>query len=189
MSRLWIGLFVAGFMFARPVSAFDASTILPATGTIEFSFTPGSDAGALIVRTIDAAQSQILVQAYSFTHRDIADALVRAHRRGIMVELVADRDQSESFESSAMQYLLRSGVPVFLDGDHSSAHNKVIVIDHTETRSTVVTGSFNFTFAAQNRNAENVLVLHGNPELTQAYYENWLVHREHAVRVAIERAR
>jgi phosphatidylserine/phosphatidylglycerophosphate/cardiolipin synthase-like enzyme len=80
-----------------------------------------------------------------------------------------------------MQSLIAAGVPVLLDAEHSAAHNKVIVIDRRSAQPVLITGSFNFTFAAQYRNAENVLVLHGNPELTQAFFANWLLHREHAL--------
>lgn len=49
------------------------------------------------------------------------------------------------------------------------AHNKVLVIDDA----TIITGSFNFTRAAQERNAENVLVIHGDREIARRYAENW----------------
>ena len=88
-----------------------------------------------------------------------------------------------------MQSLLDAGLPVFMDAEHSSAHNKVIVIDQGGKRPALITGSFNFTFAAQNRNAENVLILHGNPDLTQAFYANWRRHREHATALVRSQSR
>jgi phosphatidylserine/phosphatidylglycerophosphate/cardiolipin synthase-like enzyme len=69
-----------------------------------------------------------------------------------------------------------AGVPVWLDGEHQSAHNKIMVLDDD----TVVTGSYNFTKAAQFKNAENVLVIHGNRALAQQYQANWQRHRLHA---------
>jgi phosphatidylserine/phosphatidylglycerophosphate/cardiolipin synthase-like enzyme len=182
-------LLIASFALSAPAYGFESSKVTAATGTIEYAFTPGDDVAGLIVRTIDAAGSQVLMQAFSFTHRDIADALIRAHRRGIDVQVIADREQSDAMESTAMQSLLDAGLPVFMDAGHSAAHNKVIVVDHGARQAALVTGSFNFTFAAQNRNAENVLVLRGNPELTQAFYANWLQHREHAVAAARKRSR
>jgi phosphatidylserine/phosphatidylglycerophosphate/cardiolipin synthase-like enzyme len=44
----------------------------------------------------------------------------------------------------------------------------------------VVTGSFNFTISAQQRNAENALILRANTPLCDAYYENWRRHYTHA---------
>ncbi|MEO8003968.1 MAG: phospholipase D family protein [Betaproteobacteria bacterium] len=167
-----------------PVSALEFPRTFPSTGTIEYAFTPGGEAADLIARTIDAARTQVLVQAYSFTHRGIAHALVRAHRRGLDVQVIADHEQIAGFESAAMRDLIEAGVPVFTDAEHAAAHNKVIIVDHESNQSAVITGSFNFTFAAQNRNAENVLVLRGNPALASAFFANWQQHREHAVAMA-----
>ena len=182
ISRL--ALLLSWLAFAVPAFGFESSNVVQATGTIEYAFTPGDDAAGLIVRTIDAARLQVLVQAFSFTHRDIADALVRANRRGLDVQIIADREQTESMASTAMQSLLDAGLPVFMDAEHASAHNKVIVIDQGGKQPALITGSFNFTFSAQNRNAENVLILHGNPDLIRAFYANWRRHREHAIAVA-----
>ncbi len=189
MKALRLALLVACLAPAAPATGFEESKAIPATGTIEYAFTPGNDAAGLIVRTLDSARSQVLVQAFSFTHRDIADALIRAHRRGVDVQVIADRDQTESIDSSAMRSLVDAGVPVFTDAQHSAAHNKVIVIDRDGGQPALITGSFNFTFAAQNRNAENVLVLHGNPDLARAFFVNWQQHREHATALVRKRSR
>ncbi len=109
--------------------------------------------------------------------------LIRAHRCGLDVQIIADREQADSFESAAMAPLVDAGLPVFTDAHHAAAHNKVIVIDQNAKRPVLITGSFNFTYAAQYRNAENVLVLHGNPDLTRTFFANWLQHREHATAV------
>ena len=73
-----------------------------------------------------------------------------------------------------------AGVPVWLDGEHQSAHNKTMVIDAGSPEATVVTGSYNFTKAAQFKNAENVLVIRGNRALAQEYQANWQRHLPHA---------
>ena len=74
-----------------------------------------------------------------------------------------------------------AGVPVWLDGEHLSAHDKVMVVDADDAKAAaVITGSYNFTKAAQYRNGENVLVLRGNPALAQAYRNNWQRHLAHA---------
>src|SRR5690606_10717278 len=80
---LWIALTVACASLAGNSVARDSSTLLPGTGTIEYAFTPGDDAAGAVVRAIEAAREQVLVQAFSFTHRDIAMALIRAHMRGV----------------------------------------------------------------------------------------------------------
>ncbi len=149
--------------------------------TVEYAFTPGDRADAMIIAAIAAARRQVLVQAYSFTHRRIADALIGARRRGIDVAMIADHDQARSNASTVMRDITRAGVPVLLDSLHSAAHNKVIVIDAGDPDCAVVTGSYNFTYNAQHRNAENAVILRGNPALCEAFRDNWLRHKAHSL--------
>jgi phosphatidylserine/phosphatidylglycerophosphate/cardiolipin synthase-like enzyme len=65
---------------------------------------------------------------------------------------------------------------VLIDSERALAHNKVIVIDN----STVLTGSFNFSKAAEEKKAENLLVLKKTPELAQAYIVNINTHAVYA---------
>jgi phosphatidylserine/phosphatidylglycerophosphate/cardiolipin synthase-like enzyme len=158
-----------------------APVTLPATGTVQTAFTPGDDAGKLISDAIDTAQHQVLVQAFSFTHRKIADALVAAKRRGVDVKVISDKNQIHRIPTSLIWKIAAEGVPVFADSDHDSAHNKVIVIDAGSPDATLITGSFNFTHAAQYKNAENVLLIKGNAALTDLYRRNWQHHYEHSL--------
>lgn len=155
--------------------------VLSAQGQVQVAFTPGDDAGALIVGAIHQARRQILVQTFSFTHEKIAEALVAAKRRGIDVQVLADPEQAEKVKTSRIEQLVHGGVAVYMDGQHTSAHNKVMVIDAGLATAAVITGSFNFTHAAQYRNAENVLLLRGNPLLADAYAANWRRHRTHSL--------
>ena len=50
-----------------------------------------------------------------------------------------------------------------------------MIIDHE----TVITGSFNFSKAAEDDNAENLLVLRSS-QLADAYYQNWEAHLKHS---------
>ncbi|MGH8683961.1 MAG: phospholipase D family protein [Nitrosospira sp.] len=158
----------------------NTSPILPATGTVQVAFTPGDDAGKLIADAINDAHRQVLVQAFSFTHRKIAEALIAAKHRGVDVKVVADKEQTHRIPTSVIAKLAAGGVPVFIDADHAGAHNKVMVIDAGSSGATLITGSFNFTHAAQYKNAENVLLIRGNPALTELYLKNWRHHYEHS---------
>jgi phosphatidylserine/phosphatidylglycerophosphate/cardiolipin synthase-like enzyme len=154
----------------------------PATGTIETAFTPGDAVDNLIIAAIDGAHSEILVHAYTFTHRRIAQALINAKRRGVAVVVLADREQARSVPQHVLPQLAAGGVEVWLDGNFVAAHNKVIVIDAGLPRATTITGSYNFTVAAQRSNAENVIVLRDNEPVARAYRDNWQRLKEHATR-------
>jgi phosphatidylserine/phosphatidylglycerophosphate/cardiolipin synthase-like enzyme len=150
-----------------------------ATGTLQYAFTSEHHADDMIIAAIDAARQQVLVQAYSFTHRRIADALVRAKSRGVEVAVIADQEQSHA-SPTVLRDVARAGVLVMADAHHAAAHNKTIVIDTGRADCAVVTGSFNFTYAAQHRNAENALILRGDPPLCDAYFNNWRRHQAHS---------
>jgi phosphatidylserine/phosphatidylglycerophosphate/cardiolipin synthase-like enzyme len=154
---------------------------LTARGSIQVAFTPGENIAGLIVDSIQKAKRQVLVQAYSFTHKDIAQALVDAKRRGVDVQMLADRRQMETIATSQVKWVAEQGVPVWIDSEHAAAHNKVILIDTGTTNAAVITGSFNFSHAAQHRNAENVLILRANPALSEAYAANWRRHKIHSL--------
>lgn len=94
-----------------------------------------------------------------------------------MVEVILDKSQRTQRYSSTT-FLTNAGIPVWIDSKHAIAHNKVIVID----RATVITGSFNFTKAAEDKNAENLLVIKGNPKIVAAYVDNYRSHKGHSER-------
>lgn len=134
----------------------------------QLCFTPSENCTGLIVNTIDNAKHTIDVQAYSFTSAPIMKALLQAKRRGVEVKVLLDKTQVNAFKYSPATFFQHNNVPVWIDYKPNIAHNKVMIIDGM----IVVTGSFNFTKAAQERNAENLLILKNNV-LAKKYLENW----------------
>ncbi|TFV98598.1 phospholipase D family protein [Oxalobacteraceae bacterium OM1] len=167
-------LFVAGAAHAE-------AGVLAARGTVEAAFAPGDDVEQLVCDVIAAARQQVLVQAYLLTSKKIASTLVSTRRRGVDVRILADADQDERTESSQLRALAAAGVPVWLETKYQNAHNKIVIVDAGRPDATVLTGSFNFTWTAQHRNAENVIVLRHHPALAARYADNWEKHREEAV--------
>ncbi len=143
-------------------------------GASEVYFSPHGGATEAIVATLAKARTTVLVQAYSFTSAPIAKALLEAHKRGVTIEVILDKSQRSGKYSSA-DFLARAGIPVKIDAAHAIAHNKVMVIDGD----TVITGSFNFTRAAEEQNAENLLIIH-DPALAARYTANWQAHARHS---------
>lgn len=141
---------------------------------IEVHFSPNGGCTDAVVKELDAAKTSVLVQAYSFTSAPIAKALLAAHKRGIKVEVILDKSQKSAKYSEA-DFLVNVGIPTKIDAKHAIAHNKIMVIDGE----TVITGSFNFTKAAEENNAENLLVIRSS-ELAAKYTANWQVHAAHS---------
>ena len=119
-----------------------------------------------------------MVQAYSFTSAAIAKALVDAHKRGVRVSVILDKSQRKEKYTEA-DFLLHAGVATFIDSKHAIAHNKIMILDGQ----TVITGSFKFTKAAEESNAENLLVI-PDSAIAAKYWANWQEHAKHAERYA-----
>jgi len=136
---------------------------------IQAYFSPKGGCTDAIVSALNNAKQTVLVQAYSFTSAPIAKALADAHRRGVDVKVILDKSNRTKNYSSA-DFLAHEGIPTWVDTGRTIAHNKIMIIDGA----TVITGSFNFTKAAETHNAENLLVIH-DADLAKRYTENWLV--------------
>ncbi len=126
-------------------------------------FSPNGGCTEAIIHEIDNAREEVVVQAYSFTSAPIAKAVRDANNRGVNIGIVLDSSQRTAQYSSAT-FFVNQGMVVFIDSEHAIAHNKVMVID----RETIITGSFNFSKAAEERNAENLLIITGKPALAGA---------------------
>jgi len=144
---------------------------------VEVAFTPGDDVAGLIARRITLGRESVQVQAYLFTDRTIARALLAALRRGVAVEVIGDAAQHESGGLPWLEPLQRAGARVYLESGHAASHNKIVIVDARTDRAAVITGSYNFTQAAQSKNAENVVVLSGNRRITDRFADNFEYHR------------
>jgi phosphatidylserine/phosphatidylglycerophosphate/cardiolipin synthase-like enzyme len=140
----------------------------PQSARFEVGFSPGGTAEALVVKVIDAATQSILCATYDFTSQPIAAALIRAAQRGVRVSVVADRHEADT-RYSEITRLAHSGISIRLDGDYTTFHHKFLVVDALD----VETGSFNYTYSAFERNAENVLVIWNAPDVADVFTAEW----------------
>jgi phosphatidylserine/phosphatidylglycerophosphate/cardiolipin synthase-like enzyme len=141
---------------------------------IRIYFSPSGGCTTAIVEEIGKAKTTIDVQAYRLTSLPIVKALADAHKRGVKVIILLDRAQQSTKYSDAT-YFHNAGMTVLIDPSHAIAHNKVIIIDGA----TVVTGSFNFSAAAESANAENLLIIEGKAAIAAGYTSNFAEHRKH----------
>lgn len=145
-----------------------AAQALPPGAQFEVGFSPKRGSLATVLRGIESAKTSIRVAAYGFTSKPIAMALLDAQRRGVDVQVVADKG-SNGKGYTATTFLANQGVAVRLNGLYAIHHHKFMVIDgkHVEL------GSFNFTAAAADRNAENVLLLWNVLPIAAEYTREW----------------
>lgn len=165
--------------WSAPLAMAEAPPVLAAHGTVQAAFAPWDNLEELVCEAIARARTQILVQAYLLTSRKIGVSLMEARRRGVDVRVLLDAGQLDKAVSVAPA-LDASGIPVWLETKYQNAHNKVMVIDAGSPDAAVITGSFNFTWTAQHKNAENLLIVRNDPALAARYAINWERHRAEA---------
>ena len=137
-------------------------------------FSPDGIDPQAIIDQINGAKRSIFVQAYSFTNKDIVKALVEANKRGVDVFVILDKS-NKTDRYSVADLLDHFAVSTYIDDKHAIAHNKIMILD----KETVITGSYNFTNAAEHKNAENTLIIR-SADLADAYFANWAVHQKHS---------
>jgi phosphatidylserine/phosphatidylglycerophosphate/cardiolipin synthase-like enzyme len=110
-----------------PSTSYPLNLTLSNTPT-QLYFSPHGGCTEAIIREIDLAKTEILIQAFSFTSVPIAKALINDHKRGVKVQAILDKSQrSEKYTSAS--FLANVGIPTFIDAAHAIAHNKIMVID------------------------------------------------------------
>lgn len=146
---------------------------------VQACFSPGGKCSAHILREIDQAKKELLVAVYAFTNDELANALVQAKKRGLTVQVIIDRDFDGRADSSKGKYFDANKIPLRrLSGgkakgqerDGGLMHQKFAVID----RKTVLTGSYNWTHAAENANDENLLLFRDAGPLAEEYRQVFL---------------
>jgi phosphatidylserine/phosphatidylglycerophosphate/cardiolipin synthase-like enzyme len=122
---------------------------------VENYFAPEDGVQAQIIAEIQGAQSRIRFMAFTFTSDEIADAMIERAQAGVVVQGVIE-DRNAEGEYSDYERLRAEVHDVLPDGNPYVMHHKVIIIDDE----TVILGSYNFTASAEDRNDENLLIIH-----------------------------
>jgi phosphatidylserine/phosphatidylglycerophosphate/cardiolipin synthase-like enzyme len=135
--------------------------------SVRACFTPSQACLPMIIDEIDNAKSSIHMQAYSFTSKPIADALLRAKRRNVSIVVIADKSQKHE-RYTQIKAIKQSGIPIYIDHKPAISHSKILLIDNE----TVIGGSYNYSNAAEKRNAENVTFIKSK-DLSNQYLSNF----------------
>jgi len=164
----WV--FVGAILWAPPAGA---------EMVVQACFSPQGKCSAYIIREIEQAKKELLVAVYAFTNDDLAAAVVQAKKRGVAVQVVIDREYDAATERSKGKFLEGQKIPLrrlsgvkanTLEKDAGLMHQKFAVID----RKLVLTGSYNWTRAADNLNDENLLLFRDAGALAEEYRRAFL---------------
>ncbi|KAI1729490.1 PLD-like domain-containing protein [Ditylenchus destructor] len=154
------------------------------SGTVNICFTPPVGCGELIGKEILKANESIYMQAYGFTSADIINNLIKVKKgewqeengqtvkrdKEVKIQVLLDKSNTKDSRSK-LENIQDAEIDVMVDKVSAIAHNKIIVIDSE----LVITGSYNFTWSADNRNAENVLMIRSKK--VAKFYKEMFFHR------------
>ncbi|PKP62094.1 hypothetical protein CVT91_00770 [Candidatus Atribacteria bacterium HGW-Atribacteria-1] len=107
-----------------------------------------------IIKNINQAQAFINIAMYVFTDKEIALPLIDAQKRGVKVRVYLDRSQIGSAYSMS-RLLVQKGIKVRISTNNYIMHHKFAIIDNR----LIITGSYNWTFSANNKNDENLMAI------------------------------
>jgi phosphatidylserine/phosphatidylglycerophosphate/cardiolipin synthase-like enzyme len=147
---------------------------LAAEMVVQACFSPAGNCSSLIIREIQQAKQELLVAVYAFTSDELAAAVVQAKKRGLAVQVVIDREFDAGNERSKGKFLEAQKIAVRRIAAIKSAaaekeaglmHQKFAILD----RSAVLTGSYNWTHAADRLNDENLLFFRDAGPLAEEY--------------------
>ncbi|MDD3159554.1 MAG: phospholipase D family protein [Candidatus ainarchaeum sp.] len=130
---------------------------------INVYFCPLDDCSSKIVDLINSSTNSIDIAIYSFTYLDIANALIKAKERGVIIRVLFDKIQSSS-NYSLDELLQQNNIFVKISTNPSSMHNKFMIVDNK----IISTGSFNYTTNATKNNNENLLII-ADKEIANKY--------------------
>jgi phosphatidylserine/phosphatidylglycerophosphate/cardiolipin synthase-like enzyme len=135
---------------------------------LESCFSPDDGCEAELVSLIEEAQQSIQFLAFSFTSDRLADALIERMEAGVEVSGVMEEAQAMSNSGTEFNRLQSAGADVRLDGNPRNMHHKVLIVDEQ----IVMFGSYNFSFFAETRNDENLIIMH-DPQIAAQFVEEF----------------
>ncbi len=106
--------------FSSPNQLFSVYFTAPASD----DFRDGPD--RLLAESVDEARYQIDAALYDLNLWTIRNALIRAHKRGVVVRIVVEED---SIDRPEIQELIADGITIVPDHAEGLMHNKFFIID------------------------------------------------------------
>ena len=125
-----------------------------------------------VVNMFRTCKKTLDVAIFTFTRDSIAQAILEAYQRGVKVRCIGD-DGNSKVKGSDVRLLASVGIPCKTDNNlRFHMHNKMAILDN----SVVITGSFNWTSQAVNKNQDNILFIEDKNianQYTDYYNQIW----------------
>ncbi len=124
-----------------------------------------------IITTLGEATEEILVAVYWFTNQQLFNLLIDKLKEGKKVSLIIHNDYINNREAGLnFQSFIDLGGQFFFSDAENPMHNKFCVIDNK----ILINGSYNWTYYAEDRNSENILIIKEEQETISAFRQEFL---------------
>ncbi|MCH8903069.1 MAG: T9SS type A sorting domain-containing protein [Bacteroidetes bacterium] len=135
-------------------------------------FGPSDNTNEKIKDALGTADNEIHFAMYVFTRSDLANKILDMVSGGVNAWGIIEDSFASAYPYSLMKPVLDTQVVIFDPGYR--LHHKYAIIDGQSPSMDpqVVTGSHNWSNAANNRNDENTVIIH-NDTIANWYYQEW----------------
>ena len=143
---------------------------------VECYFSPTDGANSQIMQHINTTNNDVNIATMLLTRDDIASAIAASKAAGNVVNMLTDKSgNNASTVNATLLPALGSTNYVFYPTGLGIMHNKYMIIDQGDPTSDpmVLTGSHNWSAAADNDNDENTLIIH-DATIANIYYQNFV---------------
>lgn len=135
---------------------------------IQIYFSPSTHCENNIVRFINRSKNRIDAAVYALNNDRIVKAIKRAHKRGVKIRILTDRLQAAN-RSSKVRELYDYGINIRVHSKHKIEHNKFAIFD----KRVAMSGSYNWTNPATEKNSENCVFFIKNQNAVEEYQERF----------------
>ena len=137
----------------------------------EVYFSPTDNTTLNISNALKSADDEIDFALLVFTNNQLGTTIAEEHESGVEVNGIIEQINTEGSE---YDFLVEEGVNVIShQGFGDSFHHKYCIVDHDNTDSDplVITGSHNWSGAAETNNDENTMIIHDANIANQFFQE------------------
>lgn len=143
---------------------------------LELYFSPSDNVEANIIRALESADQDIQVATMLMTRTTFANTLVNKHDDGVYTSVVLNNNTTTGSQNP--WNILNNGLPssrLFLNNQNNIMHHKYAIVDQSDPQSDplVITGSHNWSNAANQRNDENTVIIY-DEAMANYFFQDWV---------------
>lgn len=124
-----------------------------------------------IIKEIEKANKCLKVAVYWFTNHELFDLLYQKQLHGVQCDLIIHNDYINNRDTGLpFQKFIDAGGNFYFSDEENPMHNKFCIIDNL----VLINGSYNWTYYAESKNRENILIINDEKNVLDAFETEFL---------------